>query len=282
MTQTLPSDGQEPGPRRPLRLGVFDSGVGGLSVLRELRRELPCASLVYVADSGHAPYGERSDDFVAARSQRIAGWLVEAGCDAVVVACNTATAVAVEALRTTWPALPIVGVEPGLKPATALTRNGRIGVMATAATLRSARFLRLLDAHAGGASVHLQPCPGLAQAIEHHDAGTPGLLRLIDDCCAPLRDAAVDVVVLGCTHYPLVRAAIQSALGSGVAIIDTAEAVARQAARRCAGIDSAAAETAGADPTAVQLRTTGEPAGLQRVARRWLPFAFETGAPLAL
>ena len=281
MTQTFPPDGQGSGPRRPLRLGVFDSGIGGLSVLRDLRRELPGASLVYVADSGHAPYGERSDDFVVARSERITGWLASAGCDAVVVACNTATAVAVEALRAAWPALPIIGVEPGIKPAIALTRNGRIGVMATTATLRSTRFLRLLDTHAGGAvSVHLQPCPGLAQAIERHGDGAPELRQLIDGYCAPLRVAAVDVVVLGCTHYPLVREAIERALGDGVAIVDTAEAVARQTARRCVGLEGGMAGDGQTPP--VQLRTTGEPAELERIARRWLPFAFEVGTPLAL
>ena len=266
---------------RRLRVGVFDSGVGGLSVLRDLKRELPRASLIYVADSGYAPYGERSDDFVAGRSERIAGWLVEMGCDALVIACNTATAVAAERLRAVWPGLPIVGVEPGLKPAVALTRNGRIGVMATTATLRSAKFLRLLDAHAGGGvAVHLQPCPGLAQAIERHDTGTPELLRLIDTHTAPLRAAAVDVVVLGCTHYPLVREAIEAALGAGVAIIDTAEAVARHAARRCAGLEGRAADDGGLPQ--VLLHTTGSPSELQQIARRWLPFAFEIGALLAI
>ena len=275
---TCPSEARA----RRLRVGVFDSGVGGLSVLRDLKRELPEASLVYVADSGHAPYGERSDDFVAGRSERIAGWLLTAGCDALVIACNTATAVAVERLRAAWPALPIVGVEPGLKPAVALTRNGRIGVMATTATLRSARFLRLLDGHAGAAAVHLQPCPGLAHAIETHAADTPELLRLIDTFCAPLRAAAVDVVVLGCTHYPLVRGAIEAALGPGVAIVDTADAVARQVARRCAVLESRAADGGDCRLPQVLLRTTGSPSELRQVARRWLPFAFEIGAPLAL
>ena len=272
MNETAAPTGPPQARGRRLRVGVFDSGVGGLSVLRDLKRELPQASLVYVADSGHAPYGERSDDFVAGRSERIAGWLVDAGCDALVIACNTATAAAAERLRAAWPGLPIVGVEPGLKPAVALTRNGRIGVMATTATLRSAKFLRLLDAHAGSAAtVHLQPCPGLAQAIENHAGDSPELLRLIDAFCAPLRAAAVDVVVLGCTHYPLVREAIERALGAGVAIVDTAEAVARHAARRCIGLGTAAPAPS---ILPARLLSTGDIVRLQRVAERWLPFAF--------
>lgn len=272
---------------RRLRLGVFDSGVGGLSVLRDLRRELPHAEMLYLADSGHAPYGERSDAYVAERSHRVAGWLAEQGIDALVIACNTATAVAAEGLRLAHAALPIVGVEPGLKPAVALAaqragRNGVVGVMATTATLRSAKFLRLLEAHAGDARVHLQPCPGLAHAIETHDAGSPELLALVETHCAPLRDAGADVVVLGCTHYPLVRDDIGRALGEGVAIVDTAEAVARQAARRCAQLEEASAGGTAfersAPSGAARLFTTGDAAQLRRVAARWLPFAFEVEA----
>ena len=267
---------------RRLRLGVFDSGVGGLSVLRDLQREMPHASLIYLADSGHAPYGERSDGYVVERSRRVAGWLVAQAVDALVIACNTATAAAAASLRTAYPTLPIVGVEPGLKPAVALASQGggRIGVMATTATLRSAKFLRLLDAHAGGLRVHLQPCPGLAHAIETHDADSPELLALIEAHCAPLRAAGAGVVVLGCTHYPLVHAQIARALGSSVAIVDTAEAVARQTARRCAQIEAAAGAAFDRSPAAgpAQLWTTGDATRLYRVAERWLPFAFEAAA----
>jgi glutamate racemase len=280
----------EPPPLRRLRLGVFDSGVGGLSVLRDLQRELPHAALLYLADSGHAPYGERSDGHVTERSHRVAGWLVEQRVDALVIACNTATAVAAASLRAAYPELSIVGVEPGLKPAVALAaqrgrghghgHGARIGVMATPATLRSAKFMRLLDAHAGGARVHLQPCPGLAHAIETHDAGSPALLEAIEASCAPLRTAGVDVVVLGCTHYPLVHAQIARALGDGVAIVDTAEAVARQAARRCAQIEVARGAAFVRSPCAepARLCTTGDAARLRRVAERWLPFGFELAA----
>ncbi len=285
MPSDSPTTTAAPPPRR-LHLGVFDSGVGGLSVLRELRRELPHAALTYLADSGHAPYGERSDDHVAERSHRIARWLVGEGIDALVIACNTATAVAAAGLRESHTALPVVGVEPGLKPALALAalRGGRVGVMATTATLRSAKFLRLLDAHAAGIGVRLQPCPGLAHAIETCDAASSELLAAIEMHCAPLRAAGVDVVVLGCTHYPLVHAEIGSALGEAVAIVDTAEAVARQTARRCEQLEAAAQLAFDRSPSsaAVRLYSTGDADRLGRVAQRWLPFAFEVAPAPAL
>lgn len=298
---TMPPDAPAPpdpapAPPRRLRLGVFDSGVGGLSVLRELRHELPHAELLYLADSGHAPYGERSDEFVAERSHRVAGWLVGQGVDALVVACNTATAVAVAGLREAHARLPIVGVEPGLKPAVAVAaalaaaqgrgegEHGAIGVMATPATLRSAKFLRLLDTHAGGARVHLQPCPGLAHAIETHDAAASALREAVEAHCAPLRGAGVEVVVLGCTHYPLVHAQIGAALGPGVAIVDTAEAVARQATRRVAEVEAERGTAFDRAPAALpaRLHTTGDAQRLAGVAGRWLPFPFEVAPPLAL
>ena len=149
--------------------------------------------------------------------------------------------------------------------------------MATTATLRSAKFLRLLDAHAAGVGVHLQPCPGLAHAIETHDAASPELLAAIETHCAPLRAAAVDVVVLGCTHYPLVHAEIGRALGEAVAIVDTAEAVARQTMRRCEQLEAAGGTAFDRRPSSepVRLYSTGDADRLRRVAQRWLPFAFE-------
>src|SRR5512147_2754395 len=142
-------------PTRTPLVGVFDSGVGGLSVLKALHAQLPSHDLLYVADSAHAPYGERSDDYITERTHRIASHLLAQGAGLLVIACNTATAVAVASLRARWPELPIVAVEPGIKPAVALTRNGRIGVMATPATLRSDKFRRLLTAHGAGIEVYL-------------------------------------------------------------------------------------------------------------------------------
>lgn len=259
------------------RIGVFDSGVGGLSLLRALHRRLPHAALHYVADSAYAPYGERDEAEIRARSLLIASHLVAQGATLLVVACNTATAAAVEALRERWPGRPVVGIEPGLKPALAATRCGRVGVMATSSTLRSARFHALLAREAGDRFVHLQACTGLADAIERHDPGDAALAELIERHCAPLRAAGVDAVALGCTHYPLVVDEIQRALGNGVRIIDTSEAVAAQVARRL-GLASA-----GAAPCSALLETTGDTARLQSVASRWLDFDFAVApAPDAL
>lgn len=256
-------------------IGVFDSGLGGLSVLRAIREALPQAGLRYVADSGHAPYGERGDAFVQDRSRRIARFLRAQGAQMLVVACNTATAAAVQVLREEHPDCPIVGVEPGIKPAAALTRNGRIGVLATEGTLRSERFRLLAQAHAAHVELQLQPCPGLAGAIEAGALDAPALHAIVQRCCAPLRAADVDTVVLGCTHYPFVSGLIQAELGSRVRLIDTADAVARRTAElaqdmpppSCQLDRGALATQAAAD---VRLWTTGNPDLLQEVALRWL------------
>ncbi|HEX3141534.1 MAG TPA: glutamate racemase, partial [Rhizobacter sp.] len=203
-------------PSQPPLVGVFDSGVGGLSVLKALHQQLPSHDLLYVADSAHAPYGERSDEFITERAHRIASHLLSQGAGLLVLACNTATAITAASLRERWPDLPIVAVEPGVKPAVAMTRNGRVGVMATPATLRSDKFKRLLSAHGSGIDVHLQPCPGLAGLIEHGDAQNPKLLALVDQFSLPLKQAGVDTVVLGCTHYPFIHTQIQAAFGAAV------------------------------------------------------------------
>ncbi len=254
-----------PSPQPPPLIGVFDSGVGGLSVLKALHHHLPAHDLLYVADSGHAPYGERSEEFIATRTHRIASHLLAQGAKLLVIACNTATAVAAASLRERWPELPIVAVEPGIKPAVTLTRNGHIGVMATPATLRSDKFRRLLTAHGAGIEVHLQPCPGLAGLIEHGNGEDPALLTLIDQFSQPLKRAAVDTVVLGCTHYPFVTAQVQAAFGKEVHLVDTADAVARQTARLLR-------QPSTTQSRRVRLQTTGNATNLLRLARHWLPF----------
>ena len=250
---------------KPACIGVFDSGVGGLSVLRALRRQWPKAPLLYVADSGHAPYGERSPDYVLARSRHIMDHLRAEGAAGMVIACNTATAIAVQALRADCPEFPIVGVEPGLKPAAQATRNGRIGVMATPGTLASEKFARLVAAQAQGVVVVPQPCPGLARLIENGNLQAPALVASIEAHAAALRAAEVDTVVLGCTHYAFVHAQIQAAMGPDVLIVDTAEAVARHASRSLHDrvVDSDAP---------ARLQTTGEPGRLREIAAAWLPF----------
>ncbi len=252
-------------------IGVFDSGLGGLSVLRAIRRALPAARLLYVADSGHAPYGERDTAFVQERSLVIAEFLRSQGARLLVVACNTATAAAVQLLRSHHPDWPIVGVEPGIKPAAALTRNGHIGVLATEGTLRSERFRLLAQAHAAHVELHLQPCPGLAAAIEAGDLDAPALLAIVRRCCEPLRAAGVDAVVLGCTHYPFIAHHIQAMLGPAVQLIDTADAVARRTADLTDGRPSLPAGSASAGAE-VRLWTTGDRQLLADVTRRWLDF----------
>lgn len=251
------------------RIGIFDSGVGGLSVLRELRRELPGATLHYVADSGHAPYGERSDEHVLTRSQRVASHLIDCGADIVVIACNTATAVAARSLRERWPQTPIVGVEPGIKPALAATRNGQIGVMATRGTLSSEKFRQLVAVLTPHQSLHLRACDGLAAAIEEGLPDAPSVLSLVEHHAKPLRDAGVDTVVLGCTHYAFARHQIQAAFGPAVRIVDTAVAVASHAAhtaRKTLPHVGRRAERA----SPVLLQTTGGAAQLERIASSWL------------
>jgi glutamate racemase len=256
-------------PKASLEIGVFDSGLGGLSVLRALMAGMPGVRFLYVADSAYAPYGERDAEEVTRRSLRITEFLVASGASGVVVACNTATAAAIDAIRTRHPTLPIVGIEPGLKPAVAATRNGRIGVMATPATLASERFDQLHQAQAQGSFVLKQPCPGLAYLIEQGDLDASTVVDAVQRFCEPLRRAEVDTVVLGCTHYPLVANHIQAALGAHVQLIDTADAVARHAAQR---FGVAATHIT----TSLRLLTTGraaDRAALERVAGLCLPVA---------
>lgn len=256
-------------------IGVFDSGIGGLSILRALRAELPGESFVYVADSGHAPYGERDAAHVQARARALTAYLVERGVQALVVACNTATAAAIHLLRAEHPSLPIIGVEPALKPAVALSRTGRIGVMATRGTLESDKFRRLLDSLQGQADFMLQPCDGLALAIEHSaDGSTATALHLaeiarkhvqsLQAACPP--NGPLDTVVLGCTHYPLVADLLGSLLGPQVILLDPGQAVARHTHHRIATLPDQASRSAGE----LTLLSTGQTTALQAAAQRWL------------
>ncbi|WP_308723942.1 glutamate racemase [Metapseudomonas otitidis] len=212
-------------------IGVFDSGVGGLSVLREIRALLPAESLLYVADSGHVPYGEKSPDFIRERSQRIADFLLGKGAKALVLACNTATAAAVADLRARHPHLPIVGMEPAVKPAARATRSGVVGVLATTGTLRSAKFAALLDRFAGDVKVVTQPCPGLVERIEAGDLAGPATRELLQGYVQPLLEAGCDTLILGCTHYPFLRPLLRELVPESVSLVDTGAAVARQLQR---------------------------------------------------
>lgn len=216
-------------PQAP-RIGVFDSGVGGLSILRVLRDRMPSASMLYVGDVGCAPYGNRHADAVIQRCALIVEWLAAQGATMIVVACNTATVLAIEALRARWPKLVFVGVEPGVKPAAARSRTRRIAVMATVATARSERLRHLITRYADSAYVYVQPCPGLANMIERGVLTGPALLNVLNPHCEAIRAANVDTVVLGCTHYAFIEAPIRSLLGADVTLIDTGSAIAERSA----------------------------------------------------
>ena len=218
-------------------IGVFDSGVGGLSVLRHIRAQLPHEHLLYFADSGFAPYGDKPESVLVERSLAVAGFLVANGAKALVVACNTATVAAIKALRAHYPDMPIVGVEPGLKPAAAATRNGKVGVLATSVTIGGAKFLQLRDqvSASTGAQFLLQGCPGLVDRIELGELGSPAIRALLERYAVPLLDQGADTLVLGCTHYPFVLATLGEVIAKATAreivLIDTGDAVARQLAR---------------------------------------------------
>ncbi len=272
-------------------IGIFDSGIGGLSVLKALRTELLDEHFIYVADSGHAPYGERDDAHVISRSLAIAAHLMQQNIKALVVACNTATAAAIDLLRATYPSLPIVGVEPALKPAVAASKTKHIAVMATRSTLASARFAALLAGQSGHARFELLPCDGLADAIEQ-SVHTSDATELIA-ACARIMSARgtfiaqkdiknkVDTLVLGCTHYPFAAQHITKLAGPAVKLLDTGEAVARQTRRMLAGQLPAAAEF---ESTANTIRQDQPPAQGERLKSRpngSIKF-FSTGNPAAL
>lgn len=215
-------------------IGVFDSGVGGLSVLRHVRALLPDRDLLYVADSGHVPYGDKTADYIRERSFALTEFLIAQGAAAVVIACNTATAAAAVALRERF-TTPIIGMEPAVKPAVAATRSRVVGVLATVGTLESSRFAALLEQYAGDVEIVTQACPGLVERIEAGELASEATRALVERYTRPLLERGADTLVLGCTHFPFVTPLIAAAAGPGVKLIDTGEAVARQVARRLAG-----------------------------------------------
>ena len=236
----------------PAPIGVFDSGVGGLSVLRAARAELPQENFIYFADSAFAPYGDKSDDYVIKRSESIGAWFVAQGAKAIVVACNTATAIAVQTLRAKVD-VPIVGVEPGLKPALTMTRTGKIGVLATAATLASQRYGNLLarvQRDAPAVEFIEQVGAGWVELVERGELTSPHTQRTIANVVEPLVALGCDTLVLGCTHYPFLAPAIQIAAPNAT-IIDTAPAIARELARRIAAQPSIT-------PGALRFATSGD------------------------
>ncbi len=212
-------------------IGVFDSGVGGLSILKEIRRELPSEDLLYVADSAHVPYGEKSVEYIERRSTAITEFLLDNGAKAVVVACNTATAVAIHSLRSRFP-VPIVGIEPAVKPAAEMTRSGVVGILATSGTLASDRFSTLRSRFDSEVEVLVQPCTGLVEQVERAELSSDATRGLLEKYLVSLLDRGADVIVLGCTHYPFLAPLIREIAGPAISLIDPSAAVAREVRRR--------------------------------------------------
>lgn len=271
-----------------LPIGVFDSGVGGLSVLRALRAALPHERFVYLADSAYAPYGERGDAYVGARTHAITQYLLEQHhIKALVVACNTATAAAIHEVRSRYPGLPLVGLEPAIKPALAVTHTGRVGVIGTRGTLTSAKFGKLLGSLGDQAQFVVQPCDGLAHAIERsamqpaqepeapvNATETGALCQRYIQAMGDFGTAAgqIDTLVLGCTHYIFVAHELRALVGPGVQFIETGEPVARQTLRLLdtKGLLASPAPAQTAESPHIRLLTTGPVAMLQAAALRWL------------
>jgi glutamate racemase len=247
---------------RTAMIGVFDSGVGGLGILGEVRRLLPGADVLYLADHARAPYGTRSLEEVRARCEEVTDLLAAEGCDVITIACNTASAAALHHLRALRPALAFVGMEPAVKPAAAATSSRRVGVVATAATFQGELFASVVDRFAAGIDVTTVPCPEWVRLVERGLVEGPTVESAVQRCLEPLRSAEVDVVVLACTHYPALRETIERVMGPGVTIIDPAPAVAAQTAR------VARARGAEQGSSVIRLTTTGDPAPLSSAGLR--------------
>lgn len=217
-------------------IGVMDSGVGGLSVLREIHQLLPAESLLYVADSAHLPYGDKTPAFVRQRVNQLAETLVEMGSKALVVACNTATAAAVESLRERF-SMPVIGMEPGVKPAVLSSKNQVVGILATEGMVQSHRMRDLVQRFAKNVEFVIQPCPGLVEQVERNALHSPETSRLLQDYLAAVIKQGADTLVLGCTHYPFLQPLIEDLLGPSINVINTGAAIARQLQNRLAEYD---------------------------------------------
>jgi glutamate racemase len=244
-------------------IGVFDSGVGGLSVAREIRALLPSEDMIYVADSAYCPYGGRPLEEISARAVAVTSALIRGGAKLVVAACNTASGAAIDLLRATFD-VPIVGLEPAVKPAAASSAAGRIAVLATPATLKTERFNRLVDRHGAGVEVVKVACPGFVELVEAGEVTGPRALATVREDLAPVLSSPVDRVVLGCTHYPFLRDTITEVLGPDVEVLDSGAAVARQV-KRVLTEHHLLAPAGGVG--SFRLYTTGDPTTVQKVAQ---------------
>lgn len=214
-------------------IGIFDSGVGGLSIAQCIHQQLPHENLLYVADTLHAPYGDKSTEFIQQRVNEIAHWFIERNAKAIVVACNTATVNAIDQLRANI-SIPVIGVEPAIKPAASLSKNKKVAILVTKATAENQRFLTLVAQYRHNSEVIIQPCPGLVELIERDEKNSAECELLLNAYLQPLLDKGVDTIVLGCTHYPLVKGLINKICGNNVVIMETALPVTEQLQRQLA------------------------------------------------
>ena len=252
-----------------LPIGALDSGLGGLSVLREIRKALPLEDLLFACDCGKAPWGDRPGSWIEDRVMKIAGFLTAHRVKAIVVACNTATSAAIDRLRAEFP-FPVIGIEPAVKPAVRMTKDGVVGVLATTRTITSNRLESLIERFAGNDRVIPVACPGLMEQVEAGEFHTPKTRRIIEKYVGPLIDQGADTLVLGCTHYPFLADEIQAVAGKDVVIIDPSPAVARFLAQRLTE-EGSIRKTAGASAIS-RFWCTGNPdARTETLQKLWSP-----------
>jgi len=255
-------------------IGIFDSGVGGLSVLREVQSQYPAEDLIYLADQLHVPYGNRSKKEVLGYADGIVRFLLGKECKLITVACNTASAVALADLRKKYPDIPFVGMEPAVKPAAADTRSGVVGVLATPATFQGDLYASTVERFARGVKVLQDTCPGLVEQIESGHIDGQDTRLILENALEPMLAAGVDEIVMGCTHYPFVIPIIKDIVGESVSVIDPAPAVARQVGRMLEEFDLKTNE--GSTPQYNYL-TTGDPEKMDLMLRSLLKIDAQVG-----
>lgn len=247
------------------RIGIFDSGIGGLNVAAAIRQALPRERLLYFGDNAHVPYGERTAEEILAFSTAITGALLAKGCRSVVIACNTASSAALGPLRELFPEVPFIGMEPAVKPAVEHTRTGIVGVLATRATVEGRALADVVERFSRGVEVIRQACPGLAQRIDSGDFDGEGTEQLLRGWIEPMLERGIDALVLGCTHYPLVRPLIEKIAGPDVRVIEPSEAIARRVAQVLEQRQLSAPTDA---KGSLECHTSGDPAAFRTVLAR--------------
>ena len=249
-------------------IGIFDSGVGGLSILRALQSLMPAQQKIFVADQAHVPYGPRPLEEVRQFSEQITQFLLNQGAGVIVVACNAASAASLDRLRELHPDIPIVGMEPAVKPAAEQTHSGVVGVLATPATFQGRLYNSVVERFAANVTIMQNTCPGLVEQIEAGNLDGDETRRILEDALDPMLEAGIDTVVLGCTHYPFVIPLIQSIAGEQVRVINPADAVARQTQRMLLQHGTPAA---GTQPVLPILYSTASTTTLRQLAGGFLP-----------